>query len=254
MKKILPILFAIATISLASNCSKTTPVDPIVIEPTPGILSMNFKAIYSNKPLVINQINDYNGKKVRFERLQFFLAYDAGNLEAAVGTNLPKTALIKFTPLEDSTSAAAGVSTEIVLASRTWTSINFGIGIPKNLNAILPKNFVFPDPMADGGNFWDGWQSYVFSKLEGKIDKDGDGILETPFTLHTGGDDVFTAMKFTKSFVIQDGKTTKVNFELNVNELIKNIDLATVNSSHQIGSAPIMKTIMGNYTTALTVK
>jgi hypothetical protein len=254
MKKIFPILLAITLVSMASKCKDTPEPACCVTPPKPGTLDMNFKAMYANKPLVINQVNDYNGKKIIFERLQFFIAYDPSNIEGVVGDNPPKATLVKLTGLTDTASANAGVSVDIPMSSRTSSSINFGIGIPKTLNAILPKDFTFPDGMADSGNFWDGWQSYIFAKLEGKIDKDGDGVFETGITLHTGGNEVFTQLKFAKTFTIKDATTTKINFELNINELVKNIDLATVNSTHQIGSTAVMKVMMGNFPTALTAK
>ena len=254
MKKIFPILFAIALVSMASKCKDTDPAPCCITPPVAGILEMNFKAMYNAKPLVISQVYDYGGKKILFERLQFFTAYEPTSLETSVGDNPSKASIVKLTGLTDTASANAGVSVDIPMASKTWSSINFGIGIPKTLNAKSPKDFSFPDGMADSGNFWDGWQSYIFAKFEGKIDKDGDGIFETAFTLHTGGDETFTQLKFNKTFTIKDATTTKVNFELSVNELIKNIDLLTVNSTHQVGSTAVMKVIMGNFTTALTVK
>jgi hypothetical protein len=253
MKKLLPILFAIAVISTASNCKKTSPVNP-VIDQNPGTLAMNFKAIYANKPLVINQIYDYNGKKIRFTRLQFLMSYDLGLLDSPVGEVLPSTSAVKFTGLTDTASAAAGISTEFSVSNKTWGSLNFAIGVPKVQNAKLPKDFTIPDALADGSSFWDAWQSYIFAKIEGSMDKDGDGIFETGITLHTGGNDAFTPLKFVKSVPISSNKTTTVNFELNVNELVKGIDLATVNSSHQVGDVATMKIIMGNFPTALTVK
>ena len=254
MKKIFPILLVIALVSMASKCKDTAEPLCCVNPPVAGILELNFKAIYSNKPLVIDQIYDYNGKKVRFERIQFFAAYEPTSLETSVGDNPSKATLVKFTGLTDTAAANAGISIDIPMASRTWSAINFGIGIPKTLNTKSPKDFSFPDGMADSGNFWDGWKSYIFSKIDGKIDKDGDNIFETTFSLHTGDDSMFTQLKFSKNFVIKDATTTKVNFELNVNELIKNIDLTTVSSTHQIGSTTIMKIIMGNFPTALTIK
>ena len=107
--------------------------------------------------------------------------------------------------------------------------------------------------MADEGNFWPPWKSYIFVKLEGSVDNDGNGTLETGITLHTGGDEVLTNRQFQKNYDISNSNAT-VNFELNVTELVKNIDLTTVNSTHQVGSIPIMKTMMGNFSTALTVK
>lgn len=255
MKKIFPILLAIAVVSLASNCTKSTPDAPCcTVKPVPGSLDMNFKAMYAAKPLVISQVYDYNGKKVMFEKLQFFISYDASSLDGTAGEVLPNTALVKLTNLTDTASAAAGVTTSITMASKTWTSINFALGVPKAQNAKLPKDFTFPDPLSSSDNFWDGWQSYTFTKLEGKLDKNGDGVFETPFTLHTGSDAMYRVVKFTKSYVIENNKTTTVKFELNLNELLKSIDLATVNSSHQIGETATMKIIMDNYLTALTVK
>ena len=252
MKKIFPILLAIAIISLNANCKKIptpTPVDS-------SNFAMNFKAMYANKPLIINQVYDYNGNKVRFTRLQFFIAY-APTLFGSpidVNDNLPNTALIKFTNLTDSAAAAAGVTTELALTPQTWPSLNFAIGVPKIINAKSPKDFVFPDPLTDGINFWDSWQSYIFAKLEGSIDKDGDGVFETGITLHTGGNEAFKPLKFSKNYTVANGTKTIINFELNVNELVKGIDLATVNSSHQVGDAATMKIMMGNFATALIVR
>jgi hypothetical protein len=254
MKKAFPILLAIAVVFLNASCEKTTPTPPKTVDPS--YFAMNFKAMYANKPLVINQVYDYNGKKVRFTRLQFFIAYDLGLFSSpvSVSDNLPSTALVKFTNLTDSASAAGGVDVELALANKSWPSLNFAIGVPKVQNAKLPKDFVFPDPLTDGSNFWDAWQSYIFSKLEGSMDKDGDGVFETGITLHTGGNEVFTPVKFTKNYTVANGSKTIVNFELNINELVKGIDLTTVNSSHQVGDAATMRIIMNNFPTALTVK
>lgn len=254
MKKVLPILLAIAIVSLSAGCEKTPTPTPIPVEPS--YFAMNFKAMYANKPLVINQVYDYNGKKVRFTRLQFFIAYDLGTFSSpiAVSDNLPNTTILKFTNLTDSASAAGGVDVELALVPKSWTGLNFAIGVPKIQNAKLPKDFIFPDPLTDGSNFWDAWQSYIFSKFEGSIDKDGDGVFETGITLHTGGNEVFTPLKFTKNYTVANGVKTTINFELSVNELIKGIDLTTVNSSHQVGDAATMKIMMGNFSTALTMK
>ncbi len=254
MKKVFPILLAIAVISLNASCDKTPTPTPTPVDPS--YFAMNFKAMYANKPLVINQVYDYNGKKVRFTRLQFFIAYDLGLFSSpvSVNDNLPSTTLVKFTNLTDSASAAGGVDVELALAPKSWPSLNFGIGVPKVQNAKLPKDFTFPDPLTDGSNFWDAWQSYIFSKLEGSMDKDNDGVFETGITLHTGGNEVFTPVKFTKNYTVANGVKTIVNFELNINELVKGIDLTTVNSSHQVGDAATMKIMMNNFTTALTVK
>ena len=251
MKKIVPILLFLAFVTLSFRCGK----EDCCVYPV-GTLNMIFKATYSDKPLVINQIYDYNGKKVKFSKLQFFLSSDVNYFTqlSGRGDKVPASNLIDFTKLDDSEKANKGVLLPISLSSGTHTLINFDIGVNKNINTKSPNDFKFPDGMADEGNFWPPWKSYIFVKLEGLIDNDGNGTLETGITLHTGGDEVLTNVQFKKNYQIEDLKTTTVNFELNVTELVKNIDLTTVNSTHQVGSIPIMKTMMGNFSTALTVK
>ena len=251
MKKISFILLLISLTTLSFRCSK----EECCVYPI-GTLNMNFKAMYANKPLVINQIYDYNDKKVKFSKLQFFLSSDINYFTQSTGqyNKVPVSNLINFTDLADSTKANAGILLPMSIASGTYTLMNFDIGVNKNINTKSPKDFKFPDGMADEGNFWPPWKSYIFVKLEGSIDNDGNGTLETGITLHTGGDEVLKNVQFKKNYQIEDLKTTTVNFELNVNELVKNIDLTTVNSTHQVGSIPIMKTMMGNFSTALTVK
>ncbi len=255
MKKTLPILLAIAIVSLASNCNRK---EPLCCEYPIGILDLNFKATYANKPLVINKIYDYEGKKIRFTRFQFFLTSDINYFGDAKPTGqlsrVPIANLVNFTDANDSLKAANGITLKLNMGSGNYTSMNFDLGVSKTLNAKLPKDFTPAEPMSDGGNYWTDWKSFIFVKLEGLMDKDGDGRFETGITLHTGGDEALATMKFDKNYTIQELKTTNVNFELNVNELVKGIDLATVSSTHQVGASPIMKIMMGNFTTALTLK
>ncbi len=256
MKKIVPILFAITLVSMASKCKDTAEPPCCAIPPVRGILEMNFKATYTNKPLVINQIYDYNGKKIKFSKLQFFLTSDTNYFTKPIGQadKVPVVNLVDFTKLENSEEANKGILLPISVPNGAHTLINFNIGIDKKTNTKSPRDFKFPDGMADSGNFWPPWASYIFVKLEGAIDNDDNGTLETGITLHTGGDEVLTNLQFKKNYQIEDLKTTTANFELNVTELVKNIDLTTVNSTHQVGSIPIMKIMMGNFATALTVK
>jgi hypothetical protein len=254
MKKILPILFAIALVSMAASCSKTATPEPIVTNVLPGSLELNFKAVYAARPLVIGQVYDYNSKKIKFSKIQFFMAYEPSSFDSPVSNSPSQTSLVKFSNLTDSASAATGVFVDIALATKDWTGMNFGIGVPQAANAKLPKDFSFPSGLADSDNFWDSWQSYIFTKLEAKIDANNDGIFETNITLHTGSNEIFSPIKLVKNFAIKNNATTKAVIEVNVNEWVKTIDLATVNLSHNLGEISIMKKISANLSTTFTAK
>jgi hypothetical protein len=229
--------------------------------PTPlSTLNLTFKALYNAKPLVINQIVDYNGKKIRITKLSFFMSpvrfgTDSGNPNN-VSEFAAQSAFIDFGDTDDSTKALKGVTqTFNVFNNNNLQTFSTGIGVDTLfLNNRKPQNFFSPDPLSDAGNYWDDWKSYIFTKFEGLMDKDGDGRFETGITIHTGGNKAFQPMFFVKKIDFSTDNTATLNFNLNVNELLKDIDLMTVNSTHQTGSLPTILKFTSNFQTALVLK
>jgi hypothetical protein len=246
MKHLLPILFVLGILSTASKCKDDTPS---------GTASLNFKAKFNDSPLVMNQVYDYNGKKLRFTKLSFYMKPNnyLQNPNAVPISSILITK-IDFTNLDSESKAVEGITYTYPIYPMSKTSYTTYIGIESNLNALKPKDFESNSPLSNTGDYWDAWNSYIFTKLEGTLDKDGDGKFETGITLHTGGNEVYTPLTFTKSFTITEGVTTPLNFELNVNKLIDGIDLVTVNSTHQTGDLPTMKKFIGNFSSALILK
>ncbi len=254
MKKIL--FFALVSLICSSSSCKP---DPTPIATDNGILSLTFKPTYDSKPLIINKIYDYNGKKVRFTKWQFFINNNcfvkAGTNPTSFCVNDNSAALIDFTTLDDSLKSVNGLKVTLNnLSVGSFQSLNFIVGLGPALNDKLPKDFPSSSPLSDGTNYWSGWNSFIFSKLEGLMDKDGDGKFETGITLHTGGrTNTFAAAIYTE-FQIDEKGSTNLNLDVNLTELLRGIDLTTVNSTHQTGDEPTMLKMMGNYLAAITVK
>ncbi len=220
-----------------------------------GIMSIIFKPNYNAKPFVINQIYNIDGKNVRFTRLSFLLTETcpkATSSEGSCGTN---AYLIDLTTLDDSTKSAKGF-TQILsnLYEGNKTGLQMSLGVAPNLNTSLPKDFSSSNPLSDAGLYWADWKSYIFTKIEGLIDKDGNGTFETGITLHTGGDDSFRQIWYPQTFTVDTKGTTTLNLDLNINTLLRGIDLATVNSTHQTGDKPTMLKIMDNLKDAIILK
>ncbi len=252
MKKLL--LFLLPILFLSSQCNPKCACSPI--EENSGVLALNFKPIFNSKPFVINQIYDIGGKKVRFTRLSILLS-----------NVIPKTAsqligsisfgghLIDITALDDSTKSAKGATVNVEnmnLGEMSFLDLN--LGVSKDYNSLKPTTFPSTNVLSDAGYYWDDWKSYIFVKLEGAIDKDGDGRLETGITLHTGGDESLRTLSVPKDFKIATLNSAPVNFDLNINTLLRGLDLATVNSTHQTGDKPTMLKIMDNLKDAVIVK
>lgn len=250
MKQLLPILLTLIVIASSSKCK-----DDDVLIPR-GILQLNIKAKFNEQPFQLNKIYNYNGKKVRFSRLSFYVSNiyaDKGSFSGSY-VDIP-IAMIDFKDIDDSTKAAKGLILNLnSISSGDKSAFNFYIGVSSDLNSKKPKDYPTTNPLSETSNYWDAWNSYIFFKLEGSMDKDGDGQYETGITLHAGGNEVYQIMNFSKSFSIKENETTPLSMELDLNKLINGIDMETYNSTHQIGDLPTMKKMMGNFQTALIIK
>jgi hypothetical protein len=251
MKKLL--LFLLPILFLSTQCQKDC---GCVSPPEPkGVFSLNIKPILNSKPFVINQIYEIDGKKVRFTRLSFLLTETCPRVSSESGSCGTNAYLMDLTSLDDSTKSAAGFTQKITNVSEgNMSKLQMGLGVAANLNASKPKDFASTNPLSDAGLYWETWNSYIFSKLEGSIDKDGDGKFETGITLHTGGNDSFRSIIFNKTFTVDTQGSTTLNFDLNINTLLTGIDLPTVNSTHQTGDLPTMMRMMDNLKNAIVLK
>jgi hypothetical protein len=246
MRKLL--FFALTFIILTSLKCKHN-VEPL------GEIQFTFKPIYNNAPLVINKVYDYNGKKIRFTRLSFFISPTIlVPTSEKQSTQVIPLLKANFTDLDTDAKAADGIKFNLKFIQTSYSNITMGIGVNENSNSKKPKDFPSESPLSDAGDYWDDWKSYIFSKLEGSMDKDGDGRFETGITLHTGGNEVYQNVSFRKNYDIKDMPIANLEFSLDLNKLLTGIDLTTINATHQTGDLPTMKKLMGNFPTALTLK
>ncbi len=251
MKNLLFFSLIFTVLCTASKCKDD------VVTPTPkGAIEWNIKAKFNEQPFQLNKIYSYNGKKVRFSRLSFYVSNiyaDKGSFSGPY-VDIP-IAMIDFKDIDDSLKAAKGLILNLnSIPSGDKKNFNLYIGVSSDLNSKKPKDYPTTNPLSESSNYWDAWNSYIFFKLEGSLDKDGDGQYETGITLHAGGNEVYQSMNFSKTFTVKENETTPLSMELDLNKLINGIDMETYNSTHQIGDLPTMKKMMGNFQTALIIK
>lgn len=248
MKKIILAVFILLNL-FSTNCTKLlSPVD----ETGDSTIELNFKALYNETPLVTNKIYDYKGKKVRFSRFSFYMS--PINFESALDKNKNQTTTVlkaDFTDLDSDAKATEGVKMNINSPQTTFSKITMGIGVDANLNTKRPKDYATTSPLSNSMDYWEDWGTFIFTKLEGSMDKDGDGKFESVFTLHTGTNENYKTVTFTKKIDTQAAPKTALNFDIDVIKVLNGIDLNFVISSDD---SPTMKKIIDNFAVALTLK
>ena len=220
-----------------------------LLPPEGGVLNLNFKLEYQGEPLVMFEEKNYpSDYSVNFTRFSFFIA-DV-TLTGVDGSETPILDMdyLNLTDAHEQTSSAEkGFDYAIpALADGNYTALQFGIGVPPEQNAKLPADFPTTHPLSTlnaSGEHWSGWNSYIFFKLEGNIDADGDGVLEKGIALHVGANDSFQSKTIETSFSITKGETTTLNMTIDLYDILVRdntiYDLIEDGQIHNLSQLPL---------------
>ncbi|HND74183.1 MAG TPA: hypothetical protein PKW10_07055, partial [Saprospiraceae bacterium] len=223
-------------------------------------LKIVFTLNYDGKPLVFNQNQAYADKFIRMTRFNFFMT----NLKLRSGQDSVKLADLSFVDFTLSNVNEGGAKAGLALTvpsikSGKYTSLEFGVGLPKDLNATKPIDYPSSNPLSDVTYYWTAWGGYIFSKMEGKFDSLATGLFSEAFTFHTGLDDNYKIVKLVSPINIEGSKTENVlNVSLDVKKLFvmngQQIDLKLVNQAHGPSNEEVIRALAQNYQAAFKLE
>lgn len=218
MKHALFFLFTLTVLLFSTGCTKESDKD----NPTPELSAFNlqFDLSYQGQPLVMFEPYSLNDSvRVLFSRFSMYLTdIELINSEGST-VSLEELGFYNLTDqFMDEVSAAEGYSLNFPdLEPGTFSGLRFGLGLPQALNVQQPGDFEPGHPLNAPEEYWIGWQSYVFVKIEGKIDADSNpNEFERNMALHLGGDEIFRQVQLNEPIVLNSGLSTT---------LVINIDL-----------------------------
>jgi len=260
MKNVI-LFLTFSSLLLAASCGKenTNPIDTAKI-------NLSFRATFKGEPLVLEENTyDYDGNLVRFTRINFYIS-DMAVVNNDGETELSEIQFIDLTPThrtpQDATTGT-GMSFSNVPVG-TYNQLKFGVGVAADLNKTNPSDYSTMHPLGvdNSSEYWEAWDSYIFAKIEGQYDADGNGqfsdVDDFSFAYHTGGDlpQLYPIIEFDNNLVLRAGETTDLSFELDIFELFDQgledpISLFPHDPFRQI---PEMLLIMNNFPDALQLK
>ena len=153
-------------------------------------LTINFKLTYDGEPLVLFTDYEYpSGKTINFTRVSFYLS-EVELVSAGTATELIDVDYIDLTMSNiDESSSREGYDYVLRnMGELNYDGIRFNIGLTPEMNSTLPSQYDSSHPLALTSEYWVGWMSYIFAKIEGNMDFDNDGSLEQGIALHLGAD------------------------------------------------------------------
>ncbi|MDX1943256.1 MAG: MbnP family protein [Saprospiraceae bacterium] len=187
-----------------------------------GTLELNFKGSFGDESLMM-YAKDYAyeaGMKVKFQLFRFYLSdISVARSTFEYNTIISDVEIVDFKDIQSDAAAQNGFTVRIKnVPIGNYIGLNMGLGVSPKLNKTQPGDYSSSHPLS--GNYWSWALGYVFTKIEGNADVDGDGQLTDKLTFHVGGDSYYRNKEFSKSFNIKEGETTRLDFEVDLQRVL----------------------------------
>ena len=231
------------------SCKTTS--EPTVIPQTS--LSLQIIPDYNGSPLVMYKTYNYNGKAIQFTKFSFILSKFCEQTSTDCGN---RQIQFNFSGLTDSLIALKGLTHTIDISGSNNQNLVLGFGVDGSANSTIPAKQPQTSPLANGLNYWEAWDSYIFLSVQGMYDNDGNGTLETPFAFDTGGNEVYSEKILSLNNYIPNSTATSVNllFNLNLSSVLNTIDFNVITQTSKFVDIPVMKVLMKNLQNSLVYK
>ncbi len=157
----------------------------------------------------LSDITSVNSKSVAINLVRFYIC------DVKLITENNTEIAVKDYDLIDWRSPDIRTYTNISIPAGTYKAIKFGIGVNNQLNETNPTSVSTGNVLNENRDMYWAWLKYVFCKVEGRVDIDGDGNLETDLRYHIGTND-FYRIAYVSMPTIQVNAGDTKNFKLNL--------------------------------------
>lgn len=140
------------------------------------------------------------------------------------------------------------------LKEANYSDITFDVGVDSVTNHTDPNTYSISSPLypQTPSMHWTWASGYIFYKLEGTVDTDGDGTFESTFLFHIGTDGMLRNISYALNQEIVGDKTNTISMKIDLAQFLDNIDLSIDNSTHTMNNMPLALRVVNNSTSAFS--
>ncbi len=213
--------------------------------PAQSMFSLQLKNTFGSEDLTyFKPVADTTGRQLYFEVSRYYLS----NVELLKenGEIHPFTGRVLLVKHEGATNFKLDT-----IPPGKYKGVKMNLGLDERTNASNPASFSDDDPLAmqdDVPMFWDGFNGYIFIRLEGKVDTSQAqlGVLDMPMRYEIGRNDTRRVIRIDRSFTVQPGIDVEYEIEVDHKELLKSLDLSTQHTQGEFGSQFVGQRIANN--------
>ncbi|TVR76015.1 MAG: hypothetical protein EA409_13845 [Saprospirales bacterium] len=228
-----------------------------------GTVELFFKPVYGDEDVLIDRTEnlDYpTGKEIRIIVSDMFI----GPLSLSGNDGATELSEIEFINLsEPILDQQTGLTDKVLVFDNVpagiYSGFEFGIGIPEDLNKKAPSDFPAGHPMRRESHYWPPWNSYIFSKIEGRKDVNQDGGFGLNFVYHAGLDELYRYLNFSGTLEVRPGEITRMELVIDHKKLLSRsgsdfLDIEANPVDHSAGDLEYMRFIVDNYASAISLR
>jgi hypothetical protein len=250
MKQLFLVVFAAL---LFTQCDKEK-------KPTTGDVKINFTSSFDQDPLVFNKVYEYLPQRfIQYTKFDMFLSSITLTGGPKGDTVLADISYLNFDPVSnDANSAKAGLVMEVKnVPVGDYTGMSLGVGVRPDINATNPTNYTSDNPLSQPELYWAGWKSYIFSRMEGKMDSVTTGLYATGMSYHTGLNDFYRVVNLTSPIKVTGGTSNTIKININIRDIFKSddtyLDIMKITEAHGPSDKKTIEKIVNNYSHAIKI-
>jgi hypothetical protein len=223
-----------------------------------GNIVLMFEVTYNGQEIETGQTYTYlDGRALCFEKFKFFMS-EVSLMDNSSQVLLSDVAFAEFDRLFIESPGGRLTFNFSNIPTGNYSSMGYNIGIPPEINDEYdPSNFSQIEPLGFTSEYWDAWGSYIFTKIEGNIDSDDDGICDKGFAYHIGGNPSLREISRSINLSIEGGKTAQILVSIDLMNVFSDgtnqVDIVTHSGIHNEGQRTLMDFVMDNLAAAMTV-
>jgi hypothetical protein len=218
--------------------------DSNVMDEDPAAVSLKVQPVFDGQQLIAGQTYDHNGTAISFSTARTYLSEIV--LIAEDGTETSFTGESISVPAKDELNEdyVLEVADRIILAKHdlgedqwdlgeakpgAYKGIRFKVGIDSPNNNVDASQVPASHALAkqtDKNNHWNWANGYIYLRLDGLVDSDGDGTPDEVWETHIGKTNFLREVQLDTSFELMADEGNIVHIILDYHELLQTVDLS----------------------------
>lgn len=224
-------------------------------------LTLRFRGDFGTEPLVMfaNAYSYPGGMQVKFQNFLYYISDIHLIKEDGNRQPLAEVALVSFKDVQNQTTASQGVVIpDMEVPAGTYTGIGFGVGVAPSLNGTQPGDYKAGHPLTD--NYWSWALGYIFTKIEGNADLNGDGSFDenAKLTFHIGANSLYQIKTLEKPIIVKPGEPIELPLRVDLKRVLvapegNYLDFSLIRQDHT-NDMMVARFIMENLAEAITLE